>query len=533
MADGVPGDNPLLEMKKISKTFPENLVEANRNISIALHAGEIHALVGENGAGKSTLMNILSGIITPDEGEIVIEGRTVSFSSPHEALNSGIGMVHQHPYAIPEFTVWENIILGQEPTRLLSLNKRRSFEKIKNLLKRYDLPLQPDSPTADVSAGELRRAAVVSVLLRNIRVLILDEPTVAFTDQETESFFRFLKTLAGEGKGILFISHKLKEVTTIADTVTVIKNGTVVITTPAAEISEQTLSHMMVGEKANCPVKNRTDADGKRFADQGGGKEANPRWGQDVPPVLEVEKIGVKQRGYRLLENITFQLFPGEIVAVTGIREFGLEILEDIITGMKRADTGVVKISGRPCEAGKPGKLRKKGVAYIPTDRMDRGSAIEASLWENIVLHRLKEVSRAGIFSRHEVRRYSAERQREFTINGTPDQPLSTLSGGHLNKVVTARELSFRSTLLVVSEPSWGLDFRSAEEFYDRLLRIKKEGTGILVFSTFLEEVLHLADRIIVLYRGTVAADLPNIHLDKKIVGEYMLGLRGGGDGAA
>jgi len=483
-------ETPALELRGITKRFPG--VVANDRIDFDLQPGEVHALLGENGAGKSTLMNVLYGLYRPDEGEIRIGGQPVTMHSPKDAIERGIGMVHQHFMLIPVMTVAENIVLGTEPRRDgVLLDLAAAEKRVRELSEQYGLSVDPRARIEDISVGRQQRVEILKALYRGADILILDEPTAVLTPQEATELFGVLRSLTEQGMSIIFISHKLNEVLSISDRITVLRRGQKVETLATAGATEESLARLMVGRE----VLLRVD---KPPAETG-------------EPLLEIKDLSVvDDRGLEAVRGVSLNVRAGEIVGIAGVDGNGQTELIDAITGLRRPASGTITVGGRDMTKANARKALDEGMGHIPEDRQARGLVLEFTLTENLALedYRSPPDSRWGwLFPRRMLAR-ARRLIREFDVRGGgPTARASALSGGNQQKVVIAREVGRDPRVLVAAQPTRGLDVGAIEYVHKRLITVRDEHKAVLLVSLELEEILSLSDRILVLYEGRVVGE--------------------------
>ena len=496
---------PALQMRGITKRYPG--VVANDAIDLDVRPGEIHALLGENGAGKTTLMNILYGLARPDEGEILLDGRPVHIADPSDAIARGINMVHQHFMLVPVFTVAENILLGEETmANPIFLDRAEARRRIRELGTRFGFEIDPDTKVGSLSVGWQQRVEILKALYRDARILVLDEPTAVLTPQETDEIFDVLRRLAQQGHSILFISHKLYEVLEIADRITVIRRGKVVGERIPSETNEADLAELMVGRAVELT------------ADRG---ESHP-----AEPVLRVEGLQVADdRGNPAVRSVDLEVRAGEILGIAGVAGNGQDELVEAIVGLRRVTGGRIDLSGEDVTTHSPRAMNQAGVAYVPADRHRFGLVLPFSLADNMVL---TSYYRAP-FARGPLRDFAAIEQAavegiaKFDVRTpSPHVAASTLSGGNQQKLVVAREFDRPLKLLILDQPTRGLDVGSVEFIHRQAIRMRDEGTAILLVSAELDEVMELSDRIAVMYRGQVVATVDGRTADKRAVGLLM-----------
>ena len=497
-----------LELQGITKRFGS--LVANDGIDLTFEPGEIHALLGENGAGKSTLMNVLYGLYQPDGGRIVVDGTPRTFAGPGEAMAAGIGMVHQHFMLIPVFTVAENVVLGHEPVAgggLIDLAQAR--RRVKEISDRFGFDVDPDALVEDLPVGVQQRVEIIKALSRDAEVLILDEPTAVLTPQETDELIAIMRQLKEAGTSVVFITHKLREVRAVADTISVIRRGKVV-GTASPQDSEVQLASLMVGRSVTLAV------------------EKAPAQPGDA--TFQVRDLTVLDpRGVAVVDDVSFDVRRGEILAIAGVQGNGQTELTETILGLRSPSAGQLLLDGKDLGPLTVGEVIEAGVGFVPEDRTTDGLIASFSIAENLVLdmHSSPQFARAGSLSPAKVAANAATRVEEFDIRaGSVQDPVSTLSGGNQQKVVLAREMSRPLRLLVASQPTRGLDVGSIEFVHKRIVAERDGGTPVIIVSTELDEVLALADRIAVMYRGSIIGTVDGgASADRDVLGLMMAGV--------
>ena len=495
-----------LELDHISKAFGD--FYANRDISLTVEPGQIHALLGENGAGKSTLMNVLYGLYQPTSGRILVDGKPQQFSGPGDAMAAGIGMVHQHFMLVPVFTVAENVALGAENTSGGRLDLKVTRARIREISERYNFGVDPDAIVEDLPVGVQQRVEIIKALVRHAKVLILDEPTAVLTPQETDELLAIMKELAAGGTSVVFISHKLREVKAVSDVITVIRRGQVVgDADPNADATE--LASMMVGHDVQLTVD-----------------KAKAEPGEVTFAVTDLTVT--LPNGQVALDHISLEVAKGEILAVAGVQGNGQTELAEAILGLADGETaGSIRLEGKELVGLNPHQVLRSGVGFVPEDRNEDGLVGDFSIAENLVLdlYDTPQFSRGGSLRVAEVNRNAVDRVAEFDIRTpSPQAQAGQLSGGNQQKVVMARELSRPLSLFVASQPTRGVDVGSIEFLHQRIVAERDRGTPVIIVSTELDEVLALADRIAVLYQGRVVGIVPpDTHRD--VLGLMMAGM--------
>lgn len=499
---------PLLEMKGITKRFPSVL--ANSNVSISLQQGEILALVGENGAGKSTLMNILYGLYQPDQGEIWYRGNRVEIEDPMNAIALGIGMVHQHFMLIPSFTVYENVILGAEPTHGMRLNRRRAIEDVQDLAKKNGFNIDPMTRVRNLDVGTQQRVEILKALYRGAELLVLDEPTAVLTPQETQELFGILRGLTAQGKSIIFITHKLEEVMAVSDQVIVMRQGQVTMAKATKETSVREIANSMVGREVLFDISKPP--------------------AQPGAPVLEVDDLWAgDDRGLLALKGLEFKVRAGEIVGIAGVAGNGQTELIEVLAGLRETLKGRVSISGQVVTNLRPLAIREKGLAHIPEDRYLHGLAGRVSVEENVIMFRHNHAPfKKGLFIDEKERaRFADELMESFDVRPRDKTvPAGSLSGGNAQKMIVGREMLMDKPFLIAAQPTRGIDVGAIEFIHELLIKQRDQGKAILLVSTELEEILTLSDRILVMYEGEIMGEVPGDEATPERLGLLMAGLK-------
>ncbi|OAA26333.1 hypothetical protein AT15_06530 [Kosmotoga arenicorallina S304] len=502
----------MLEMRNICKTFEDNNVIALDNASLLVRQGTVHALVGENGAGKTTMMKILCGIEKRDKGHIFLKGKRFEARSAKEAFNAGIGIVQQHFRLIEDFTVAENVVLGQERhAKFGFVNMKKINEEILKLSIESGLEIDPESIAANLSAGQRQKVEILRTLYCGADLIILDEPTTVLTEQEIEELFKTIRTLKMQGKTVIFITHKLEEIFEISDDITILRHGKSIASGPITEFNKKKISYLMVGEDI--------DFEKPAFKTQKG------------EVVFRVENLHVKGTNdfTNEVKGVSFEIAKGEILGIAGITGNGQLQLIEALAGLKKVSSGRIMLGDKEITNHEVREIRDAGLAYIPEDRMKQGASCESSIFDNVIATKYykSEFSKKGWIDRKKSYAFVNKLMKKYTIKApSPTTKVGLLSGGNIQKVIIAREFSSDPEVLIVCEPTWGLDVRSTKFVYDSLHEMRTEGKAILLVSSNLDEILHLADRILVMYKGEIIASFENSEgLTKSLIGEYMLGL--------
>ncbi len=499
---------PAVEMRGVTKRFGP--IVANDAITLTIAPHSIHAVIGENGAGKSTAMNILYGLYTPDAGEILLHGQPIRFASPRDAIVAGLGMVHQHFMLVPTLTVLENIVLGAEPRVGLTVNYAGARQKLLGLCEQYRLRADPDARISDLSVGEQQRVEILKTLYRGADILILDEPTAVLTPPEVEELFAVLRALRTQGKTIIIITHKLNEVLALSDRVTIMRDGKVVGEVETCRTSAEELARLMVGREVLLRV------------------EKTPAHPKDL--LLEVDHLTlIKPNGTRALQGVSFQVRMGEVVGIAGVEGNGQSELIECVAGLFKPTAGDIRLLGRSILGLSPRAIRAAGVAHIPEDRHKRALLLDFNLADNVILgdHYRPPATRFGFFDRAYIDRRTQTILRDFDVR--PPNPLAlsrSLSGGNQQKLVVGREFELPPKLLLVAQPTRGVDIGAIEFIHRKLLALRDTGVGILLVSAELEEVLSLSDRLLVMYAGRIVGEVDPTQATHAELGLLMTGAK-------
>jgi len=502
------GATPLLELRGITKRFPG--VVANDRVDFDVRAGEVHTLFGENGAGKSTLMRVLYGFYKPDEGEIVFRGEPITVSSPAAAIARGIGMIHQHFMLVNTLSVAENVALGMRSTRRPLTDLDAVSRRVAELSERYGLRVDPQALVWQLSVGERQRVEIIKALYRDVSLLILDEPTAVLTPQEVDDLFSVLRQMVADGRGLVFISHKIREVLELSDRITVLRGGRKVGTVLPAEVTRQGLAEMMVGHEL--PSQQPPEENGRGDAR------------------LVIRDLRVKgDRGVDAVRGLGLEVRGGEIVGIAGVSGNGQRELAEAIAGLRPATEGSIDVEGAELRGLHPSAVRSAGLAFVPEERMRDGVVPAFSVAENLILvdNAASQFARWGFLRGRAIKHHCEELVAAFDVK-TPrlDTPTRNLSGGNIQKLILARELSARPRVLLAAQPTRGVDVGAARYIHDRLLEQRDAGTAILIVSEDLDEVLSLSDRVLVMYEGEIIAEAKPQESTREALGLMMAGVR-------
>lgn len=495
----------VVEMRHITKKFGN--FKANDDISLTLHKGEILALLGENGAGKSTLMGMLSGLLKPTEGQILVEGKEVEMESPRDAKKLGIGMVHQHFMLIPAFTVLENIILGEEPLKGGRIDYKKASQEIERLAGKYQLDIDLKAKVTDITVGMQQRVEIMKALYRKANIFIFDEPTAALTPQEIDQLMKIFRALADEGKSIIFITHKLKEIKEAADRCIVIRAGHVIDDVMVADVAEEKMAEMMVGRKIRTTV-DKAEVDQSRA-------------------VLEVKGLNVENHGLQAVKNLDLTVHTGEIVGVAGVDGNGQSELIDALTGMRKIKSGSVKINGKEYANHPVREITEAGVGYIPEDRQVVGLVLPMTISENLALksYYRKPFNTHGILEYTDINQNGKDLIEKFDIRSQSEkEAVGSLSGGNQQKVIVAREIASEPDLLIAANPTRGVDVGAIEYIHEKINDERNDGRAVLLVSFELDEILKLSDRVVVMHAGEIVGEIDPKNTSAEELGLMMAG---------
>ncbi|QGU96042.1 ATP-binding cassette domain-containing protein [Clostridium bovifaecis] len=496
----------VIEMKGITKVFPGTI--ANDDVNFELLRGETHVLLGENGAGKTTLMNVLYGLYQPEKGDICIKGEKVKIANPNDAIKRGIGMVHQHFMLVHNFTVAENIVLGAEPRKGLKLDINKAIEDVENIAKKYGFNIDPKAVIEDITVGQQQKVEILKALYRGAEILILDEPTAVLTPMEIEELGNIINNLKAEGKSVILITHKLKEVMSMSDRVTIIRRGKVTGIVKTEDTSIDELAELMVGRKVQLTVDK---------------KPSNP--GEEI---LIVENLQAKDgRGLPAVNGVNLKVKRGEILGIAGVDGNGQTELIEVLTGLRKAESGKITLKDKDIFNKSSKEIIDSGVGHIPEDRQKRGLILKYSLYENSILgtHHKAPFSKNKVLDYKKIREYAKRIIKEFDVRTPSDEvPASALSGGNQQKLIVAREISKDPDLLIASQPTRGVDVGAIEFIHKRLVEERDSQKAVLLVSFELDEILALSDRIAVMYDGQVVGVLDRKDADEQKLGILMAG---------
>ena len=497
-----------LELRNVTKRFPG--VIANDRVNLTVESGEIVGLLGENGAGKTTLMNILYGLYSADEGEILIDGKIQNFTGPGDAIDAGIGMVHQHFMLVPVFTVTENVVLGVEPTKgpIGTIDSKEARRELEELSRQYGLQVDPDAIVEDLSVGVQQRIEILKVLFRDATIIVFDEPTAVLTPQEVDEFFKIVNGLKESGKGIIFITHKLGEVIDVADRIAVLRRGAIVGEADPKTATEEQLAELMVGRPVDLVVDKEKAQPGEI--------------------VLSVQSLLVRdERQHTAVDHVSFEVRAGEIVGIAGVQGNGQTELVEALTGLVDPLAGRVELNGIDVTLATPRQIHEAGVAHVPEDRQRSGLILDFDVAENLVLdaYYAQPYSRGIRMDWDYAHRHADELIEQYDIRTPSSQtPAGNLSGGNQQKLIVAREFCRPTKLIIAAQPTRGIDVGSIEYIHSRIVDERDAGAAVLIVSSELDEILALADRILVMYRGKIVAEVPGDEATPSQLGLYMAG---------
>jgi simple sugar transport system ATP-binding protein len=518
---GLRSPAPVVELQHVTKRY--GAVVACDRVDLALRAGEIHGVLGENGAGKSTLMKVLIGLVEPDEGRVLLDGSPRRIPDPQTAAALGIGMVHQHFSLVEPLTVWENVLLGET----VRLDRNRARDLVAEIGEHYGLQIDPDATVGELSAGLRQRVELIKCLRRRPRVVVLDEPTSVLTPQESDGLFAAMReVVVRDQQAVVLVSHKLAEVLRTTDVVTIMRQGRVVEQLRTAAATAPALARAMVGRAVS--LRDEAAALGATDTVVAVAATTAADVVPDAPIVLRIRDATVRRHGHDRLSGLDLEVRAGEIVGVAGVEGNGQRELGDVLSSLIALDHGIVEVAGRTVRTGRAGAMARAGVAVIPEDRHDSGCALDMSVAENLVVDRTGQVSRFGFIDRRLLHRRATELMATYDITAAgPGAPMRSLSGGNQQRVVLARELSHRPAVLVAAQPTRGLDVGAIEYISSRLRAAAADGIGVLLISTELDEILDLADRIVVMSGGMIIGTVDRTDASLERLGLLMGGVVG------
>lgn len=499
---------PIISATGITRIYPNGTV-ANEDVNLSVRPGEVHAVVGENGAGKSTLMKVLFGLESPDAGTLEVNGKAVQFTGPKDAIDAGIGMVFQHFSLVPSFSVYENVVLGSEPSSGVKFDRAKAIATVKDLSEKFRLTVDPLPPVRSLPVGQQQRVEILKALYRDAKILILDEPTAVLAPQEVDELFAAIRALTAQGRTVIFIAHKLPEVLEISDRITVLRGGKSVGCVDTKDVDEKSLAAMMVGHEVTLRV-DRTKAAG-----------------ETVVAVNDLKLVSGK--GVTLAENLSLNVRQNEILGLVGVEGNGQAELLEAIAGLRTVAAGEIHVNGHDIVEMSVRQRRDAGIAHIPEDRIATGVAVDATTAENLVATRLndKRFVRNGLLDLKAIRDNARTLIDQFSIRVSgPDAEVGTLSGGNMQKVVVARELAEQPEVLLVNQPTRGVDLGATQFIWESITDARDGGAAVLLSSADLSELLALSDRLVVFYRGQIVAAFVNSDdLTAETLGAYMLGI--------
>ena len=500
-------------MHNITKIYAENNLCANDSVDFQLRKGEILCLAGENGAGKTTLMKVLYGMEEQDEGTISIRGKEENITSPLVANRLGIGMVHQHFMLVEDFTVAQNVLLGIEPLQYgVVYDLKKATKLVNEVIQQHHFSIDANMLVKNLTVGQKQQAEIVKMLYRDVDILILDEPTAVLTEQEIDSLFSTLRQLALQGKSLILITHKLHEIKVISDRVAVMQKGKMVGFYETTDVEERQISALMMGKSITLHIDHATDNTEKK-------------------PIIQFKEVSTFKRGQQrpLLNQVSFTANSGEILGFAGVGGNGLGVLEAVLGGFVPASAGHIYHNEKDITNLGTSQLRNQGLAYVPADRLQVGSALQATVQENVIINSCSAYTKHGFLNQKKITEHTNRLLEKYSAKATAQMAIGTLSGGNIQKVILAREIEQYKDYIVFSEPTWGLDIASSQFVYEQMATLRDKGAAVILISSNLDEILTIADRIIVFYRGTIVATFASEearHLSKEEIGEYMLGIK-------